>query len=145
MPGPPLYLDECVDCGLVEALRKRGFAVHTALGNAMTELSDERQLTYAAARGWMILTHNARDFRRLHNALRERGEEHGGIAILPARPPLELLELRAAMLLDWIMTFAAHRSALFTWGQLQRLLEGGYRLPGYSEREVRNALGQAAL
>ncbi len=145
MPGSPLYLDECVDHRLAEALRKRGFTVHTALDSGMTELSDERQLSFAATHGWMIVTHNAKDFRRLHNAMRGHGEGHGGIVILPERPPLELLETRAAMLLDWIMTFPEYRSALFTWGQLQRLMEGGFRLPGYSETEVRRALGQAAL
>lgn len=56
MPGPPLYLDECVDYGLAGALRKRGFIVHTALDSGMTEVSDEGQLSYAAAHGWMIVT-----------------------------------------------------------------------------------------
>lgn len=145
MPGPPLYLDECVDYGLAEALRKRGFTVHTALGSAMTELSDEKQLAYAAEWGWMILTHNARGFRRLHRVARERGEEHGGIAILPARPPLEIAGAagRDAARLDRDVRHPSVR--LVHVGPLQRLLEGGYRPPGYPESEVRYALSQAAM
>ncbi|MBI4491684.1 MAG: hypothetical protein HY690_02710 [Chloroflexi bacterium] len=46
------------------------------------------------------------------------------------------------MLLDWIATFPDHRSRLFKWGQLQELIEQGYRLPGYSEAEVQLALGR---
>ena len=44
------------------------------------------------------------------------------------------------MMLDWIAT-QPHESRLFAWGHLQQLLERGFRLPGYSEDDVRDALG----
>lgn len=142
MAPPPLYLDECVDHRLAGALRKRGFAVYTALDQGMTELPDEAQLEYAATRGWVLVTHNGRHFRRLHDAWALRGREHQGILVLPERPPLELLETRAAMLLDWVATLPLRRSSFNTWGQLQGLLERGHRLQGYSDAQVRFAVGQ---
>ena len=46
------------------------------------------------------------------------------------------------MLLDWLGTMPDHRSQIFKWGHLQALLEQGYRLPGYTEDEVRLALAR---
>jgi hypothetical protein len=66
---------------------------------------------------------------------------HTGIIILPATN-LDLQEIRAAMLLDWVATFPDHRSRLFRWHDLQQHLIGGGRLPGYGEEDVRRALGQ---
>jgi hypothetical protein len=48
------------------------------------------------------------------------------------------------MMLDWIATFPDHGSQLFRWHDLQQWLIQGNRLPGYSEAEVRRALGQSA-
>ena len=46
------------------------------------------------------------------------------------------------MLLDWIATLPDYRSQLFRWHDLQYWLTQGNSLPGYSEAEVRLALGQ---
>lgn len=46
------------------------------------------------------------------------------------------------MLIDWIAMFPDHRSRLFRWHDLQQRLIGGERLSGYSEDDVRLALGQ---
>lgn len=136
MPAPPAYLDECVDHALVAALRDRGFAVTAAVDEGLTELSDEDQLAFASAKGWLLLSHNERHFRRLHYDYLARRQPHGGIALVTQRPPLELLTARSALLLDWIGALGPCQSRLFKWGQLQQLLEVGYRLPGYSEAEV---------
>lgn len=45
-------------------------------------------------------------------------------------------------MLDWVGT-QPYRSRLFVWGQLQHLLEQGFRLPGYTEDKVRAALGRS--
>jgi len=37
----------------------------------------------------------------------------------------------------------SHRSRLFQWNDLQRLLLGGFRLPGYSEDEIQDAVGHS--
>jgi hypothetical protein len=141
-PAPTVYLDECVDLYLIEALRSRGFTVTAARDEGMREESDQAQLVYATAHNWMLLSHNTRHFRRLHREYLERRQEHGGMLLLRRTPPLELLEIRTALMLDWVSTFESHTSRLFLWGQLQQLLQQGLRLPGYSETDVRYALGR---
>jgi len=109
----------------------------------MTRVADAAQLAYATARDWITITHNGRHFRSLHRAMRERGEAHGGIIVLPEKPPFLRLVLRAAMSLTWIATVRDSRSSLFTWGQLQERFEAGERLPGFTDDEVRLALGRS--
>jgi hypothetical protein len=46
------------------------------------------------------------------------------------------------MVLDWVASHPDYRSGLFRWHDLQYWLIQGNRLPGYSETEVRLALGQ---
>lgn len=142
MPTPPIYLDECVDHPLVEALRKRGFTVSAARDEGMIGAVDEAQLSYASLRNWLLVSYDGRDYWRLHRSWRHRGHSHSGIVIVPATPPLERVALRVAMMLEWIATFPDHGSIFVTWGQLQTSLEQGYRLPGYGEAEVRLALGR---
>ena len=143
MPAPPVYLGECVDVALADALQQRGFAVTLARDHGPTGASDEQQIAYATQRDWAILSHNARHFQRWHRTFIEQRRPHGGIILLPETGPLSRLAVRAAMMLDWIGLQGDHRSRLFKWGQLQLLLTGGYRLPGsaYTEGEVRHALG----
>jgi hypothetical protein len=142
MPAPPCYLDECVDCHLVEALRERGFTVTSASGEGNLSNADEFHLRYASARGWVVITHNGRHFRPLHEDFRVRGEQHAGVIVFPSTPPPERRKMRAAMMLSWIDTLDSHQSLYFKWGHLQERLEQGYRLPAYSEEDVRIALGR---
>lgn len=141
--APPVYLDECVDYHLVTALRARGYVVSSALDHRMMQIDDEAQLTFATAHGWMLLSHNERDFRQLHRAFRARGLAHGGIVVVTRRSSFAQLELRAAMLIDWIGSLGAHRSRYFKWGMLQELLETSGQFAGYHEDEVQLALGRA--
>lgn len=143
MPAPPVYLDECVDVALGEALRVRGFTVALVRDHGPLAASDEAQITYATDRGWAILSHNARHFQRWHSVFAEQGRPHGGIVLIPDTGPLSRLAIRAALMLDWIGLLGDHRSRLFKWGQLQLLLTQGYRLPGlsYGDRDVQHALG----
>ena len=108
----------------------------------MRQLDDESQLVFATAQGWVLLTYDYRDFLRLHHEFRGRGQGHGGIIILPRRTEFELRLLRAAMMLDWLGTLADYRSQLLRWGALQQMLIGGYRLLGYTDKDVALALGQ---
>jgi hypothetical protein len=140
--APRAYLDECVDHALVEALQARGFSVTAAIDEGLTGLDDEHQLAHATAEDRLLLTHNEKHFRQLHYAVLAAGQAQGGIALLTQRPPLELLTGRAAVLLDWIGTLGRQHSRLFKWGHLQQLLEEGYRLPGYTEAEIRLILGR---
>jgi hypothetical protein len=141
--APPVYLDECVDYHLVDALRGRGFTVSSALDHRMSQIDDEAQLTFASTHGWMLLSHNERDFRRLHQAFQVRGVMHEGIIVVTRRSSFAQLELRAAMLIDWIGTLDERRSRYFKWGALQELLERTHSLLGYREDEVQAALGRS--
>lgn len=77
MPKPSVYLDECVDVKLVEALHRRGFVAVTTLAAGRLGATDEDQLLYAGAHDLIIVTHNRRHFRRLHRLFQEEGRSHG--------------------------------------------------------------------
>jgi hypothetical protein len=139
---PTGYLDECVDVGLVQTLLQRGHIVLAARDAGPTGVDDDEQIEYAAARGWVIVTHNARHFVRWNHRFRQQGRLHGGIVVIPETGPLDRLTIRAAMMLDWIAQ-QEYRSCLFRWGDLQKLLVQGFRVPGYTEDEVRRAIGRA--
>jgi hypothetical protein len=106
------------------------------------QIDDEAQLTFATAHGWTSLSHNERDFRRLHHAFQARGLAPGSIVVVTRRSSFAQLELRAAMLIDWIGSLGAHRSRYFKWGMLQALLEISGQFTGYREDEVQLALGR---
>lgn len=144
MAAPPAYLDECVDHNLVAALRSRGFQITSALdqGRANIGDTDTAQLDFATSRGWVLISHNEIDFRRLSHDYRQRNLAHGGIIILPDRATFDRMTIRLAMMLDWLGTMADHHSGYFKWGHLQELLEQGYRLPEYVEDELRLALAR---
>ena len=135
MPRPDVYFDECVNWYL--AVRQRGFMVATARDARMAGKSDAEQLAYATQGDAILLSYDSMDYRRLHRSV----GSHSGIVLL-RNVRLDWQEIRAAMLLDWAATFPDHRSHLFRWHDLQRRLIGGERLPGYSEEDVRLALGQ---
>jgi hypothetical protein len=143
MPAPPVYLDECVDRPFAEALRQRGFTIVTAREAGMLGAADDAHLSYATQMDLVTLSYNRVDFVRWHRAWMRQKRAHGGIIVLPQEPPLVRRVLRAAMMLDWIAD-RDYRSKLFKWGDLQQEFARGYRLPagGYTEEEVRQALGQ---
>lgn len=146
--SPPVYLDECVDYALVEALRQRGFTVYAAVDLGTQQLPDDEQLRYAANNGWVILTHNRSHFRRWHARFRDAGLPHGGIAGIPQREPFSRLVQRAAMLLRWIAE-QDHHSRYFKLNDLQQELLRrcvGGRAPAFYEfapDEVAHALGMS--
>lgn len=142
MPRPSVYLDECVDHALTPALRERGFVVATALEEHLLGVDDERQLRFAAEQDLVLVSHNWRHFQRWHRMFRKQGWSHGGIVVLPGTSPLPQLTVRTALLLDWLTTLPDWRSQLFRWGDLQFRLTQGFRLPGYSEADVRFALSR---
>jgi hypothetical protein len=136
-----VYLDECTEVQIAGALQERGFSAVTAVSVGMLGASDTEQLIYATERGFMILSHNRRHFRQLHEEFQQLGRAHAGILLLP-QGDISVLAVRVAILLDWIRAEGDLRSRLFTWGMLQEQIERGFRLPGYSEQDVRLALGR---
>jgi Domain of unknown function (DUF5615) len=142
MPTPSAYLDECMDIKLAEALHRRGFTAVTTSAARMLGATDEDQLLYAGAQGMVLVTHNRRHFRRLHRLFQEEQRLHGGIILLSRTTPLSRLTMRTTMMLDWIASLDDFHNRLFSWGTLQDLFDDGYDLPGYSDQDVRYAIGR---
>jgi hypothetical protein len=73
-----LYADENYPLGIVERLRDLGHNVVTArdLAQSGRGVSDEEVLALATAHGRAVITHNRKDFFRLH---RMTNGQHGGI------------------------------------------------------------------
>ena len=89
----------------------------------------------------LLVSQNQVDFRRIHARFRAAGRSHGGIILVPQTVPFQRLEHRLWLLLDWVETFPEHRSRLFTWADLQQQIIHGFRLPGWDEGVVRDAVG----
>lgn len=143
--GTRIYLDECVDTALVQALQPQGFFVTTVQAEGMRGKSDRDQLDYAAGKGLILVTHNGYHFWRLHQEARREGRSHRGIIDLPeprnlaSSRRLTQMVVRIAMLLDWVDDW---RDRFVRWGHLQTLIERGYHPSGFSEDEIRLALGR---
>jgi predicted nuclease of predicted toxin-antitoxin system len=76
-----LYTDEDVTPRLAELLRERGHEAESAMAAGTIGFSDEEQLSFAANRGWTILTCNRKDFSFLARQWQDAGREHAGIVI----------------------------------------------------------------
>ena len=93
-----LYLDEDIDINLAVRLGGYGYSVVTTLEVGNLGNADEKQLEYAAHNGRLILTHNRRDFRRLHRVWMLRAQHHCGV-IVSVHLNLDELERRMLNLL----------------------------------------------
>jgi hypothetical protein len=145
MAAPPIYADECLDHRAVGTFTELGCDTLTVEDAGTRHGSDEDQLLFATREGRLLVSHNQRDFRRLHERFLQQGREHHGILLIPQTVPLTRLRARVVLLIDWISTFPDTRSRLFTWGDLQQWLIHGYRPPGlhWTEEDVRHALAWA--
>jgi hypothetical protein len=76
-----LYLDEDVHRRVAAALRLRQFDVVSAHEVGRWGLSDEEQLTLAAAEGRALFTFNPPDYLRFHQDWLQLGKEHFGIIV----------------------------------------------------------------
>jgi hypothetical protein len=141
MAVPPVYLDECVDQHLAIRLEQRRFTVITPQSQNATGLSDGEQLTLAVINHWILLSHNAKHFRRWHHEFLQRSRLHSGIITLP-QSGLVRTELRAAMMLDWIDGGKSIASEYLRWSDLQSQLDRGFRLPRYDEAETHFVCGR---
>ncbi|MDI6654847.1 MAG: DUF5615 family PIN-like protein [Candidatus Hydrothermarchaeota archaeon] len=61
-----LYTDEDVRPLLAEVLRQRGYDAISAIEEGLIGLSDEEQILRATKQGRALLTHNIKDFVKLH-------------------------------------------------------------------------------
>ena len=127
----------------MEEVRARGCDVRTAQEAGTLGQHDDEQLAYAASIGRASLSYNRGGFRRWHRQFAQTGQRHLGIVLLPQASPLARRVIRACMLLDWLAVLGQDVTRLLNWNDLQRRLQAGYRLPGYSEHKVLVALGRA--
>lgn len=89
---PNLYLNENVPIRLVNLLASLGIlAIHTLDVNNQGA-SDEFQLQYAAERCYVVITHNRKDFRHLHNRWLQEGKSHSGILVMRHDEPERLAD-----------------------------------------------------
>jgi hypothetical protein len=142
MPAPAVLLDEDTSRALERTLRQLGYDVVSVHSVGPKGVDDALVLEQSIALSRMVVTHNADDYRALHASFLRTGRRHPGILCVPQRGSLRRRTLRVAMMLDWIAT-QPYESGFFAWGHLQQMLEGGFRLAGYSEDDVRYALGWA--
>jgi hypothetical protein len=142
MARPPALLDEDVRLGLISTLKDRGFDVVSVQTVGPRGVDDTKVLERATELGRVLITHNTVDFKTVHGSFVRLERAHRGIICLPQRGSLERRTLRTAMMLDWLAS-QPHESRLFVWGQLQQLLERSFQIPGYSEEEVRVAIGRS--
>ncbi len=89
---PAFYLNENIAIRLADLLSQKDIkSVHTLrVGNQGA--SDEAQLEYAATNNYVLLTHNRRHFRRLHNRWVQNQKSHAGIVIVRCAEPDNLAE-----------------------------------------------------
>lgn len=111
---PTFYLDEDVAIALTRMLQELGHAATHTHAESMDRSRDYQQLLHAATRTWVLVTHNARDFRLLHGAWRTWAHEwgvshqHGGILIVEQLPPPRHSEIAQA-----IDVFARNPTTIF--------------------------------
>jgi predicted nuclease of predicted toxin-antitoxin system len=139
---PPIIVDEDFPLPVARALRERGFSVVAAVELPPRALPDIEQLRRAARMGWILVSHNRRDFIRLAHDFRQRGEAYAGVVLLPRDLSEERLLLRTAMLLEWRAGLGEPRPDTLIWNDLQQRLISGFRLAGYTDADVRLVLGQ---
>jgi hypothetical protein len=76
-----LYLDEDVEVFLADAVRRRGYEANTTRDCGNLGSPDRAQVAFALQNSFVILTHNVRDFPRLHYEIIGRNEHHSGFII----------------------------------------------------------------
>lgn len=80
-----LYLDEDVSPVIGRILRNHGFDACCASEIGKLGKTDGQQLAYAISQGKTFITHNKRDFLRIHQAYLSKGKKHSGIILMARR------------------------------------------------------------
>jgi hypothetical protein len=96
-----LYVDVDVHKAFAKEIRRHGFDATSVDEENRREVSDEKQLEYAASLGRTLLTHNRQDFAPIHERWLREEREHAGIIL---STPIEIGELlrRTLRLLDQV-------------------------------------------
>lgn len=117
------YLDEDVPEDLARLLTARGHFATTTRIEGRKGVPDERQLWYAAERGWTVVTMNRRDYRLLHRAWLLWTHEwnvqspHAGVLILDHLLPADVPRVVNAIH-DFVRDAGIHLpNALHDWNR----------------------------
>lgn len=86
-----VYLDEDVSVLIADLLQSRGFRSVTTRDSGNLGASDADQLSYAAGREMVMVTHNRTDFEALHQEYSAEGRTHWGIIIASRRYPHQIV------------------------------------------------------
>ena len=76
-----IYTDEDVAISVCKVLRLRGFEAYATIEKDRCESTDDEQLEYATSMESILLTHNVRDFPRIHYEYMRKGRHHRGIIV----------------------------------------------------------------
>ena len=78
-----IYLDDCSDHNrLIHSLTQSGHTVISPRTVNTKGWADPDHLEYASTHGYILLTHNPADFRRLHRDWQKQGRTHSGIFVI---------------------------------------------------------------
>lgn len=97
-----LYFDEDTEVEIPLRLAGRGWDVNWAQEAGTLRYSDQDQIALAVSQRRAIVTHNRRDFERLHAEYLDTGRTHYGIIIARFRPDLGDTVNRLLALLDTV-------------------------------------------
>ena len=87
-----LYLDEDVEVVVADMIRAAGFSARTTRDEGRLSDPDDKQLAFAAARGWTVLTHNRVHFQALADDFLASGRSHAGMILAFRKPTRELAD-----------------------------------------------------
>lgn len=99
---PSFYFDEDVSVIVAKILRAHGFDVICASEIKLHSKTDEEQLKFATKEERIFITHNIRDFIKLHKEYFEKGSFHRGIILAIRRRSNYEFAKRLLMLLQQI-------------------------------------------
>jgi hypothetical protein len=143
--SPAVIVDEDFPTPVARLLRERLAApVELVAGGALSGAHDEALVAHAASRGGVIISHNRRDrarFREYVRAWRERGNDTVSVLLLPRDVDDERLLLRTLLLVAWYAASSPPKPETFIWNDVAQPLLHGHGIPGFSNAEIRRALG----
>ena len=116
-----LYFDENMPHGMDDTLRGMGYAVHTVDEMNSRSEDDSTHLRLSAERGWVFITQDRKDFRRLHwlwSSLYKWGvlpEEHSGILTIYQTRVSTPYSDWAAAIQEFLQPRDALRGKMYMW------------------------------
>lgn len=79
---PVIYLNENIEYPVKGHLEGAGFSVVHTLDAGNGGKSDDFQLEFSTEKNWVMVTHNRRDFRVIHQKWSASKKTHGGIIVI---------------------------------------------------------------